>query len=94
MHCKTEERGFYLHPTNSRYRGSPDILVPLGILLEVKTRGEGSSGSLESFGKFTYYFAQCQLQMLCTGAELCILQSYHSESKTFRNFSLLNIIIK
>ena len=67
---------------DSRYGSSPDKLGPLEILLEVKTKGEGSSGPLESLVKFLHYFVQCQLQMLCTGAEFCILQSYHPESKT------------
>ena len=45
--------------------------------------GEGSSGPLESLEKFTHYFVQCQLQMLSTGTEFCILQYYHPESETF-----------
>ena len=47
---------------------------------------EGSSGPLESLEKFPHYFVQCQLQMLCTGAEFYILQSYHPESKTSKFF--------
>ena len=47
--CKTEKCGFFLHPTGTRYGSSLDALGPLGILLEVKTRAGGSSGSLESF---------------------------------------------
>ena len=58
----------------------------MGILLEVKTRGEGSAGPLESLEKFPHYFVQCQLQMLCTDAEFHILQSYHPESKTSKFF--------
>ena len=76
----------FLHPTDTRYGSSPDALRPLGILLEVKTRAEGSSGPLELLEKFPDYFVQCQLQMLCTGAEFCILQSYHPESKTSKFF--------
>ena len=41
---------------------------------------------LESLEKFKHYFVQCQLQMICTGAEFCILQSYHPESKTSKFF--------
>ena len=41
---------------------------------------------MESFEKFPHYFVQRQLQMLCTGAEFCILQSYHPESKTSKFF--------
>ena len=80
--CKTGKCGIFLHHTDTRYGSSPDALGTLGILLEVKTKAEGSSGPLESLEKFPHYFVQCQLQMLCTGAEFCILQSYHPESKT------------
>ena len=58
----------------------------MGILLEIKTRVEGCSGVLESLEKFPHYFVQCQLQMLCTGAEFCIFQSYHPESRTSKFF--------
>ena len=51
-----------------------------------KKKGERSSGPLESLEKFSHYFVQCQLQMLCTGAEFCILQSYHPESKISKVF--------
>ena len=84
--CKTEKCGFFLHPTDTRYGSSPDALGPLGILLEVKTRAEGSSGPLESLEKFPHYFVQCQLQILCAGAGFCILQFYQSESKTSKFF--------
>ena len=56
----------------------------MGILFQVKTRAEGCSGPLKSLEKFPHYFAQCQLQMLCTDAEFYILQSYHPESKTLK----------
>ena len=56
--------------------------IPLGILLEVKTRAEGSLSLFESLDTVPQYFVKCQLQMLCTGAEFCILQSYHPETKT------------
>ena len=75
--CKTEKCGFFLHPTDTRYGSSPDALGPLGILLDVKTRAEGSSGPLKSFEKFPDYFVQAQLQMLCTGTEFCILHLPH-----------------
>ena len=70
---KLKQCGFFLQPTDSRYGSSPDVAGPLGVLL---------LGPLESLEKFPHYFVQCQLQMLCTGAEFCILQSYHPESKT------------
>ena len=82
-----------------RYGSSPDALGPLGILLEVKTRAEGSSSPLQSLDTVPQYFVQCQLQMLCTDAEFCILQSYHPETKTSNFFIVkhndtLTIIIK
>ena len=69
-----------------RYGSSPDALGPLGILLEVKTRAEGSSSLLQSLDTVPQYFVQCQLQMLCTDAEFCILQSYHPQPKTSNFF--------
>ena len=65
-----------------RYDSSPYALGPLGILLEVKTRAARSLSPLQSLDTVPQYFVQCQLQMLCTDAEFCILQSYHPESKT------------
>ena len=65
-----------------RYGSSPDVLGPLWILLEVKTKDEGS----------------LQLQMLSTDAEFCILQSYHPETKSLNtviikpNNTLMTII--
>ena len=63
-----------------RYGSSQDALGPAGILLEVKTRAENCSGPLEFQDKFSQYFAQCQLQVSCSNAEFCILQSYHPET--------------
>ena len=42
-----------------RYGSSPDALGPLGILLEVKTRAEGSLSTLECLDKGPQYFVQC-----------------------------------
>ena len=84
--CKTEKCGFFLYPTDSRNGSRPDALGPLGILLELKTKAEGFFGPLELLEKFPHYFVQCQLLMLCTSAEFCILQSYHPESKTSKFF--------
>ena len=60
----------------------------MGILYEVKTRAEGSLSSLQSLDTVPPYFGQCQLQMLCTDAEFCILQSYHPETKTSNFFTV------
>ena len=62
--------GFYLIH-DMRYVSSLDALAPAGILLEVETRAENCSGTLEFLDKFPQYFAQCQLQMPCCTAEFC-----------------------
>ena len=85
--CTVEKCGFFHHLQKKRYGSSSDGLGPLGILLEVKTKDEASRGPLTSINKFPQYFVQCQLQMLCTNAEFCILQSYHPET-TSSNFFL------
>ena len=86
--CTVEKCVFFHHQQKKRYGSSPDGLEPLGILLEVKTRAEASRGPLTSINKFPQYFVQCQLQMICTNAEFCILQSYHQET-TSSNFFLV-----
>ena len=79
--CKT--RCEYLYFANDmRYGSSPNALAPLGILLEVKTRVEGSLPFLESLDNVPQYFVQCQLQMICTDTEFWIMQSYCPETKT------------
>ena len=78
---RTERCGFFDFENDMRYGSSPDALGPLGILLAVKTRAEGSLSPFQSLDKVPQYFVQCQLQMLCTDAEFCILQSYHPETK-------------
>ena len=65
-----------------RYGSSLDALGLLRILLEVKTRTEGSLSPLQSLDTVPQYLVQCHLQILCTDAEFCILQSYHPETKT------------
>ena len=80
--CKTERCGFFHFENDMRYGSSPDALGPLWILLEVKTKAEGSLSPLQSLDTVPQYFVQCQLQMLCTDAEFCVLQSYHPEPKT------------
>ena len=73
--CRTERCGFFHFENDMRYGSSPDALGPLGILLEVKTRAEGSLSPLQSLDSVPQYFVQRQLQMLCTDAEFFILQS-------------------
>ena len=69
-----------------RYGSSLDALGLLRILLEVKTRTEGSLSPLQSLDTVPQYLVQCHLQILCTDAEFCILQSYHPETKTSNFF--------
>ena len=60
-----------------RYGSNPDALGTLEILLEVKNRSQGGLSSIKSLDTVPQYFVQCQLQMLCSDAEFCVLQSYH-----------------
>ena len=52
------------HPQNSKYGFRPDALGSLGILLEVKTRAEGSSGPLNSIEKCPHVSYRRYVQML------------------------------
>ena len=70
-----ERCGLFNHPTKMGYAASPDGLGPEGILLEVKTRAENCDAPLKSLKDLPQYFVQCQLQMLCTGAEFTVLLS-------------------
>jgi hypothetical protein len=95
---KIEKCGYFSSPLDPKYGCSPDGLGPSGIIVEVKTRAVGSTGPITSLENFPQYYIQCQLQMQCTDAEFCILQSYHPEtdsSKCFiveHNHTLLQII--
>ena len=60
--------------------------VPMALVQQ--TRADASRGPLTSVNKFLQYFVQCQLQMICTNAEFCILPSYHPET-TSSNFFLV-----
>ena len=86
--CKTERCGFYKLTEDPHYGSSPDALCPGPILLEVKTRAENCSGPLDNLVGKGHYVLQPNLQMMCTGAKYCILESYHPESKS-ANFFLL-----
>ena len=97
--CRTKRCGFFHFENDIGYGSSPDALGPLVILLELKTRAEGCLSPLQSLDVVRQYFVQCQLQMLCTDAEFCILQSYHPETKTsiffaFKHNNTLTTIIK
>ena len=98
--AKIEKCGCFSHPIDKNYGSSPDAFGPSGILLEVKTRTANSKGPIDSLENFPQYFMQCQLQMACTDAEFCILQSYHPETESSkysiikRNITLMSIVKK
>ena len=75
--------GFFTHPTDNRYGGSPDGVGP-GFLLEVKTRVAGSDGPLVAIT--ANHLLQTNFQMAMTGATIDFLQSYHPETKSFNVF--------
>ena len=58
--------GFFKHPYLKNFGSSPDALGPDGILIEIKTRAQNSSGPLESLLSYPNYYIQCQLQLACT----------------------------
>ena len=66
---------YFCYTLDNKYVCNPDGLGPAGISLEVKTRAAGSTGPITSSENFPQYYIQCQLQMLCTEADFCILQS-------------------
>ena len=82
LKAKTERCGYFYYLKDKKYGSSPDALGPSSILLEVKTRAEGSMEPLQSLCNFPHYYVQCQLQMLCTETQFCLLQSYHPETQT------------
>lgn len=75
--------GFFTHPSDIKYGGSPDG-VGLGFLLEVKTRVAGSDGPL--IAVTANHLLQTNYQMAITGATIVFLQSYHPETKSFNLF--------
>lgn len=74
--------GFFTHPSDIKYGGSPDGIGP-GFLLEVKTRVAGSDGPLITIT--ASHLLQTNYQMAITGATIVFLQSYHPE-KSFNLF--------
>ena len=92
LNCKTEKCGFFLHPTDSRYGSSPDVLRPLEILLEVKTRGEGFLvlwGHLKS-SYIILFSVSCKCYALVLSS---VFYNLTTLNQRLQNFSLLNIII-
>ena len=60
---------------------SPDALAAFPFILEVKTRPAKTEGPLSSLKQMPSYYIQPQLEMVCTGAPYCILESYHPETQ-------------
>lgn len=72
--------GFFTHPNDNKYGGSPDGVGPR-FLLEVRTRVAGSDGPLMAIT--ANHLLQTNYQMAMTGATIVFLQCYHPEKKTF-----------
>ena len=84
--CKTHRCGFYKLADYPHYGSSPDVLCPGPYLLEVKSRAENCSGPLDNLVGKEHYVLQPNLQIMCTGAKYCSLESYHPESKSANFF--------
>jgi len=50
-------------------------------ILEVKARPAKTEGPRSSLKQMPSYYIQPQLEMVCTGAQYCILESYHPETQ-------------
>ena len=66
---------------------SPDALAASPFILEVKTRPAKTEGPLSSLKQMPSYYIQSQLEMECTGAPHCTLESYHPETQQVSFFS-------
>ena len=88
--CYAKQCGFFINPDDPSYGASPDGLVAPGLLIEIKTRAVNSAGPLECLhkNKCANCFIQCQLEMICTNSQFCILMSYHPESKSANYFMI------
>ena len=84
---KTETCGFFEDPSDSNYGASLDVLAASPFILEVKTRPAKTEGPLSSLKQLPSYYIQPQLEMVCTDAPYCILESYHPETQQ-ASFSL------
>ena len=78
---ETQTCGFFEEPSDSNYGASPDALAASSLILEVKTRAAKTEGPLTSLKQQPSYHIQPQLEMVCTGASYCILESYHPETQ-------------
>ena len=98
MNCKTEWCGIFLLPTDSRYGSSPDVLGHLGILLELKTRGEEFFvlwNRLKS-SHITLFSASCKCYALVLSSVFCNLTILNQRLQKFfiieYNNTLMTII--
>lgn len=78
---ETQTCGFFEDPSDSNYGSSPDALAASSLILEVKKRAAKTEGPLTSLKQLPSYYIQPQLEMVCTGASYCILESYHPETQ-------------
>ena len=78
---ETQTCGVFEDPSDSNYGASPDALAASSLILEVKTRPAKTEGPLQSLKQLPSYLIQRQLEMVCTGASYCILESYHPETQ-------------
>ena len=78
---ETQTCGFFEEPSDSNYGASPDALAASSLILEVKTRAAKTEGPLTSLKQQPSYYIQPQLEMVCTGASYCILESCHPETQ-------------
>ena len=84
---KTETCGFFEDPSDSNYGANPDALAASPSILKVKTRPAKTEGPPSSLKQMPSYYIRPQLEMVCTGAPYCILESYHPETQQ-ASFSL------
>ena len=73
---ETQTSGFFEDPSDSNY-----ALAASSLILEVRTRAAKTEGPLISLKQLPSYYIQPQLEMVCTGASYCILESYHPETQ-------------
>lgn len=78
---ETQTCKFFEDPSDYNYGASPDALAASSFILEVNTRPAKTEGPLPSLKQLPSYYIQPQLEMVCTGASYCILESCHPETQ-------------
>lgn len=73
QHNEVSECGFYVHPDFEWLGASPDGLIGVDGLLEIKCPYgmRHSSDEFKSIGEQKHYYAQVQYQLFCTGRMWC-----------------------